>query len=98
MDDGSNIGEGFTLSTHGFSCEEQVRITGYFIHRYDIHATVVKDRTKFKIGIGRNDRSRFIDIVRPYIIPSMIYKIDNPRNDLTAASGRSEKVGSSPLC
>ncbi len=98
MDDGSSTGEGFTLNTHCFSYEEQVRITDYFIHYYNIRATVVKDRTKFKIGIGKNDRDRFLSIVRPFIIPSMIYKIDNPRNDLVAMSGRSEKVGSSPLC
>lgn len=97
MDDGSNVGESFTLSTHSFLLEEQMRIINYLKRHYSISATSVKDRTKFKIGIGRNDYARFVDIVRPFIIPSMIYKIVNPRNDLVAFGGRSEKIGSLSL-
>lgn len=95
MDDGSNIGEGFTLNTHSFSFEEQERIAGYLDNHYGIAATIVKDRTKFKIGVGKNDRTHFANIVRPFMIPSMIYKIDNPRNDLTVMNGWSERMGSS---
>lgn len=96
MDDGSNIGESFTMNTHGFSKEEQVRIVDFFKNRYHITATVIKDRAKFKLAIGRNDYAKFADIVRPFIIPSMTYKIVNPRNDLAPSSskGRSEKIGS----
>ncbi len=98
MDDGSNTGEGFTLNTHGFSLEEQARIIGYLKYHYGICATIVKDRTKFKIGIGKYYRERFASIVRPFIIPSMMYKIVNPRNDLTVSTGRSEIMGSSLFC
>ena len=98
MDDGSDIGGGLTLNTHGFSREEQVRIADYLNSRFTIHATLVKDRTKLKIGIGRNDRDRFLDIVRPFIIPSMTYKIDNPRNDSAKTNGRSGEIGSLSLC
>jgi len=83
MDDGSNIGTGFTLSTHSFSFEEQVRIVDYLHYRYTIPAVIVKDRTKFKIAIGKYGRDRFMEIIRPFIIPSMNYKIACPRNDLT---------------
>lgn len=99
MDDGSNVGESFTLNTHGFSREEQMRIISYLKCQYAITATLVKDRTKFKIGIGRNDHDRFVEIVRPFIIPSMIYKIANPRNDLLQSRlERSEKIGGLSLC
>jgi hypothetical protein len=84
MDDGSNVGEGFTLSTHSFSHEEQMRIIDQLKRRYTITATLVKDRTKFKIGIGKYSRERFANIVRPFMIPSMSYKIADPRNDLIA--------------
>lgn len=94
MDDGSNIGDGFTISTHGFRKEEQMRIIAYLKNRYTIATTLVKDRTKFKIGIGRNDRDRFANVVRPFIIPSMIYKIVNPRNDL---SPKAAELGSAKL-
>ena len=82
MDDGSNVGGGFTLNTHGFSREEQIRVIDYLKRRHGVTATLVKDRTKFKIGIGRNDYARFANLVRPFIVPSMTYKIVNPRNDL----------------
>lgn len=84
MDDGSNTFESYTLNTHGFSTEEQKLIANFFRRCYGIHATIVKDRTKQKLYIGRNDYDRFRTIVKPYIIPSMIYKIVNPRNDLVA--------------
>ena len=94
MDDGSNIGGSFTMNTHSFSKEEQMRIVDFFKGCYDITATVIKDRTKFKLAIGRNEYAKFMDIVQPFIIPSMTYKIVNPRNDLVALSDRSGEIGS----
>ena len=97
MDDGSNNGENLTMNTHGFSYGEQVLIADFFRDRYGISPTVVKDRTMFKLAIGSNDYAKFIDIVRPFIIPSMIYKVVHPRNDLAALSGQSEAIGSLSL-
>ena len=82
MDDGSNADVGFTLSTHGFQESEQSMIVKFLEEKYDVSATIVKDRTKQKIYIGRNDYEAFKEIIEPYIIPSMIYKIASPRNDL----------------
>lgn len=82
MDDGSNTVKSFTLSTHCFSYEEQVRIVRLLQNRFDISATIVKDRTKLKIRIGYKEYEKFANIVRPFIIPSMSYKIVDPRNDL----------------
>lgn len=82
MDDGSNNGENITMNTHGFSYEEQMCIASFFKNRHAMNPTIVKDRTKFKLAFGRLDYGKFIDIVRPFVIPSMIYKIVSPRNDL----------------
>jgi len=84
MDDGANTRQSFTLSTHCFSKEEQERIVKLLRDRFDVSATIVKDRTKLKIHIGRSEYEKFIGIVKPFIIPSMNYKIVNPRNDLSA--------------
>ncbi len=83
MDDGANTDQSFTLSTHCFSKEEQGRIVKLLKERFDISATIVKDRTKLKIGIGRKEYKKFIQIVEPFVIPSMNYKIAYPRNDFS---------------
>lgn len=95
MDDGSNTKESFTLNTHNFPQEEQMRIVKFFRDSYRINATIVKDRTKLKISIGKYSFQDFTAIVLPYIIPSMVYKIANPRNDLSRHGGaeRSALVG-----
>ncbi|MBI5732607.1 hypothetical protein HY967_01450 [Candidatus Jorgensenbacteria bacterium] len=92
MDDGSNTRESFTLNTHGFSTKEQKRIVEFFRVQYAINPTLVKDRTKFKLAIGRREYQKFLRLIEPFIIPSMIYKIRNPRNDLSASNMRADGV------
>jgi hypothetical protein len=87
MDDGSNTRESFTISTHCFAIEDQLRIVKFLKATYNVGATVVKDRDRFKIHIGHQEYRKFTDIVKPFIIPSMEYKICNPRNDLSPKSG-----------
>jgi hypothetical protein len=84
MDDGSNTKESFTLNTHCFSQKEQLRIIKFLKEYYKVSPTLIKDRMKWKIRIGKNDYQRFIDIIKPFIIPSMIYKIVNPPNDFAS--------------
>lgn len=81
MDDGSNTQQSYTISTHCFSEKEQRDIISFFKEKYDINATMVKDRSKFKIAIGRKEYQKLNAIIEPYMIPSMIYKIASPRND-----------------
>lgn len=82
MDDGSNTGSGITLNSHSFSKKEQEKIVHFFENRYGIETNIVKDRKKWKIAIKNKDKDIFIDIVEPFLIPSMKYKIVYPRNDL----------------
>lgn len=94
MDDGSYTSKSITLSTHGYEYEEQLRIVEFFARTYDITATLIKDRTKWKIRIGRHDYRKFFSIVQPHIFPSMAYKIVYPRNDLAPQKSRSGEIGS----
>lgn len=82
MDDGSNNHGNVTLSTHSFSFEDQQIIVDLFRNKYQIDATIVKDRNQWKISIGRHDYDHFLSIISPFIAPTMTYKIDNPRIDL----------------
>lgn len=81
MDDGSNTGNSYTINTQCFSKEEQEKIVDFFKKKYNINAKIVKEYSNFKIAIGRHEYQKLSDIIEPYIIPSMIYKIVNPRND-----------------
>ncbi|MDO8594319.1 MAG: LAGLIDADG endonuclease [bacterium] len=94
MDDGSNNGGNITINTHSFSKEEQLRIIDFLKNHYSIYATVVKDRTKVKLAIGKHEYKKFLTIVHPFIIPSMAYKVVYPRNDLAALDGQSDEIGS----
>ena len=84
MDDGSNTKESYTLSTHCFSISEQEHIKDFLKEKYNITATIVRDRTKYKIAIGRKEYKKLNIIIGSFIIPSMNYKICNPRNDFSA--------------
>lgn len=84
MDDGSNTVESYTLNTHCFSVESQNKIIQFFKEKYGIIGRLVKDRLKYKIAIGRHEYKQFNQIIEPFIIPSMTYKICNPRNDLSS--------------
>lgn len=88
MDDGSNIGESYTLNTHCFSVESQKRIIEFLRERYGIEGQLVKDRSKFKIAMGRREYQKFNQIIQPFIIPTMNYKICNPCNDLSVTKGQ----------
>ena len=83
MDDGSNNGNNFTISTHSFSLEEHERIIRFFKNKFGIAGTIVKDRIRFKIAFGAGEYQKFARIIQPYVIPSMNYKIIDPRNDFS---------------
>jgi len=81
MDDGSFIGNGLTINTHCFPPSEQRKIIKFLTKRFQTKAKIVPDRLKFKIFIPYNESENFIRTIRSYIIPTIKYKICNPRND-----------------
>lgn len=83
MDDGSNNGGDITLNTHSFIRKEQELIQSMLQRKFNVASTIVKDRSKLKIAIGRYEFEKFLKIVEPHIISSMNYKIARPRNDLS---------------
>lgn len=82
MDDGSNTGESYTISTHCFSMKNQLQVLDILKQKFGVIATIQKDRSKLKIRIGRHEYQKFNQVIESHIIPSMAYKICNPRNDL----------------
>lgn len=76
MDDGtSDKKRRVWLSTNSFSEKEQGIIQRYFLEKWGIDTRVVKERNQFKISFTTDGSRKFCDLVKPYIIPSMRYKL-----------------------
>lgn len=74
MDDGSNCG---TLCTNCFSYEEHLLMQQYFIETWGIETTIQKNYDQYMLYITKSGKEKFAKLVKPYIIPSMSYKIKN---------------------
>jgi hypothetical protein len=82
MDDGNRTTSRVTLNTHSFGYYEQERVIEIFRNLFGLNCTLVKDRNQFKISIKASSVLDFLDIISPFVIKSMAYKIVYPRNDL----------------
>lgn len=77
MDDGtySYNGSRINIATNDFSFNEQLLIKEWFQKRYGITPVVYSQNNQFYISFGVRDTKSLIDVVKPFIIPSMRYKI-----------------------
>lgn len=77
MDDGcwNHKVEYIYLSTESFSEAANHRIAEILLQHYGIEAKVYKHKAQFTIAMNRDASSKFFNLVRPYIHPSMMYKI-----------------------
>ncbi len=66
--------------TDSFSIESCNNIVEWFKSKYDIDTYLIerelKTRMGYRVVIHNNSIENFINLIRPYIIPSMLYKID----------------------
>lgn len=77
MDDGSNCG---TIATNCFTKDECLLIQQWIKSEYNIETTLQVQRKKniqYVIYIRKKSRKLFYNIIIPYIIPSMLYKLKN---------------------
>lgn len=74
MDDGCNYG---TLATNCFSKEECELIRNWLYAKYNIETTLQRNNKQYLVYIRAKSRQSFYDLVSPYFIPSMLYKINN---------------------
>ena len=90
LDNGSCPDEAFSgrLATQGFSKEEHHLLREYLKTTFDINTQIVlhsrvKQQYILSIPAKNNQFSNFVDIIKPIVdeVPTMAYKIKNPRND-----------------
>ncbi len=77
MDDGTNelgTSKCVKINSQSFSHKEHETICGVLKKKFDLDANVNKDRQYFRIRFYQRSMPRLIKIVRPYILPSMLYK------------------------
>ena len=69
------------LNTCGFTLEEQQLIIDFFKKVHDIEfklqaKTKIKGKQYYSLRTNAGNANKFIELVKPYIVPSMQYKID----------------------
>ena len=74
MDDGCING---VLATNGFTLDEVKLLSETLLNKFNIHSDVqkVSKKQQWLLHIRTVDRKLFEDIIRPYIVPSMEYKL-----------------------
>lgn len=63
------------INTH-ISKEENQVIIDYFKEVWYVQFTQCKNKNQYRLRCGTKEARKFIEIVRPYILPSFMYKID----------------------
>ena len=75
MDDGSKTKKGDVyLNTQQFSLDDQKRLL-YFLRKLKLRARLNKDKKYHRIRFYHQSVGRLVKLIKPYIIPSMEYKI-----------------------
>lgn len=64
------------LHTCSFSLEENELLVSYIEKAFDIKFRIKKDGKYYRLFMGAVEASRFLEIVKPYIVPCMEYKTD----------------------
>jgi hypothetical protein len=76
MDDGSYSRSTITISTYSFTTEEIELLRDALRNRYGIVSRYHRDRDKgYRMYCNQSETKRLIEVITPYIIPSMMYKI-----------------------
>ena len=83
MDDGSLTAKKIRNKIHGYELtlntyvdrEENQKIIDWFLNKYSIRFTQTKGKGKYRLRMGTKEARKFIELIKDYIHPSMLYKI-----------------------
>ena len=75
MDDGCRDKGSVILNSHNFSFDENQRLQRILKNSFGLSAGINKDRARYRLRIKKKDIQKVREIVKPYFIPSMEYKI-----------------------
>lgn len=75
MDDGSRCDTDIYLNSQQFSREEQERLVIELKKQFQVNSSLNRDKQYHRIRIKKESINTFMNIIFPYIIPSMKYKL-----------------------
>lgn len=82
MDDGTQFSNGnLTINTQSFTKDEQLLIGKIFREIYGWQITLHRDHGKYRIYLGKDGSYALKKLIRPYVIPTLNYKLNRPRRD-----------------
>lgn len=87
MDDGNKNHQAVFLNTQQFSLAEQERLRKCLLKNFDLESSINKHwvfngRQLYRIRISTESTKKLYDLVKDFILPSMLYKFPlYPRND-----------------
>jgi LAGLIDADG DNA endonuclease family len=75
MDDGAADRNQLRLNTQSFSRDENLVLAEFLQAKFGIAAQLNKDKDRHRLRISANGMERFLELVTPHVIPSMLYKL-----------------------
>ena len=65
----------YYFSTQGFLTHEQVRLVSALKNKFSLEFNIHKDKKKYRLYLKSESRENFLEIIKPYVLPSMTYKL-----------------------
>ena len=75
MDDGALDRRQVRINSQGFSEFENAALIRFLRAKFGIEARLNRDKDRFRLRIGDAGVERFRELVEPYLIPTMLYKL-----------------------
>jgi hypothetical protein len=75
MDDGAKDGNQLRINSQSFTREENQLLQEILRTKLGIVTTLNRDKDKFRLRVKAESMQRLVELVKPYFIPSMLYKL-----------------------
>jgi hypothetical protein len=75
MDDGSRSRNAVYLNTQQYDETSQRRLLAVLHHQWGIEGTLNRDKTYYRIRITVDGTKRLVELVEPYVLPELRYKL-----------------------
>jgi hypothetical protein len=75
MDDGAIDGNQVRINTQSFSVEEVEALARVLRAKFGIEMTINLDKGKPRLRCAASTMDRFVSVVKPHMIPDMLYKL-----------------------